>query len=105
MLALKKVTLNNNEVKPGTVPSKNKTSSNVHRRGLSSISLERSNTARMNHIINVNTSRFTHQSHKQFSFVDSLDNGSNVTSTYDRKKMQELRKELLLIMRFFCLDK
>ena len=39
------------------------------------------------------------------SGFDSLDNASNFTSHHDKKKLKEMRKELILIFRFFCLDK
>ena len=56
--------------------------------------------------MNTNTSRLTHRSQNKVGMtVDSLDNGSNVTQRYDRKKLKEMRKELILIFRFFCLDK
>ena len=59
-----------------------------------------------------NTSHFSQQDYKNQNphqlisvIVDSLDNVSNYTARYDKKKLQEMRKELILIFRFFCLDK
>ena len=37
--------------------------------------------------------------------IDSLDNASNFTPRHDKKKLMEMRSELILIFRFFCLDK
>ena len=39
--------------------------------------------------------------------IDSMDNASNFTknSHFERKRFQEMRKELILMFRFFCLDK
>ena len=64
-------------------------------------------------LINTNTSHFTNQSQKlgpasigaTGQALDSLDNASYFTSRHDKKRMQELRKEIILIFRFFCLDK
>jgi hypothetical protein len=55
--------------------------------------------------MNSNVSHFSNQTGNLLSPIDSLDNGSNYTLRYDRKQWQEMRKELILIFRFFCLDK
>jgi len=55
--------------------------------------------------MNVNVSHFSNKTGNLLSPVDSLDTGSNYTLRYERKQWQEMRNELILIFRFFCLDK
>ena len=59
-----------------------------------------------NWLVNTQTSHFSERSHlrKQVA-IDSLDNASNYTPHHDKKKLQEMRRELILLFRFFCLDK
>ena len=92
---------------PGTVPSKHKTVTSV--RGQSTHSRDGSNSSRrLHHLANTNTSRLSNwmsqQSHQNI-LVESMDNGSNFTARHDKKKLLEMRKELILMFRFFCLDK
>ena len=92
---------------PGTVPSKHKTVASAL--GQSTHSRDRSNSSRrLHHLANTNTSHFSNwmsqQSHQNI-LVESMDNGSNFTARHDKKKLLEMRKELILMFRFFCLDK
>lgn len=92
------------------LPTKNKTV------GLSASASnldQSSSSRRLNHLVSANTSHFSNQmsyqnllhNNSNQAVVDSLDNASNYTRRQARKQLLEMRKELILLLRFFCLDK